>query len=109
MMILIKICLRFYYWDSWFNVWWYNMWRSTSCEHGWYGWYNMWLSSIGWSKSRCVWEWGNWPDDIMCDDIKCEDQHLASILGMDDIIYDDLTCNALNQSVCELVLLGLMI
>ena len=24
-------------------------------------------------------------DDIMCDDITCEDLHLASVAGMDDI------------------------
>ena len=26
----------------------------------------------------------------MCDDIICEDQHLASVAGIDDIICDDL-------------------
>ena len=26
----------------------------------------------------------------MCDDITCEDLHLASVAGMDDITYDDL-------------------
>ena len=30
-------------------------------------------------------------DDIMCDDITCEDLHLASVAKMDDIICDDLT------------------
>ena len=29
-------------------------------------------------------------DDIMCDDITCEDLHLASVAGMDDIPCDDL-------------------
>ena len=29
-------------------------------------------------------------DDIMCDDITCEDLHLASVAGMDDQTYDDL-------------------
>ena len=29
-------------------------------------------------------------DDIMCNDITCEDLHPASVAGMDDIIYDDL-------------------
>ena len=29
-------------------------------------------------------------DNIMCDDITCEDLHLASVAGMDDITYDDL-------------------
>ena len=30
-------------------------------------------------------------DDIICDDIKCEDLHLASVAGMDDIPCDDQT------------------
>ena len=38
-------------------------------------------------------------DDIMCDEITCEDQHLASVAGMDDIPYDDLTYYNLIQSV----------
>ena len=29
-------------------------------------------------------------DYIMCDDITCEDLHLASVAGMDDIPCDDL-------------------
>ena len=29
-------------------------------------------------------------DDIMFDDIACEDLHLASVVGMDDVTYDDL-------------------
>ena len=29
-------------------------------------------------------------DDIMCDDIKCDNRHLASVAGMDDITCDDL-------------------
>ena len=29
-------------------------------------------------------------DNIMCDDITCEDLHLASVAGMDDIPCDDL-------------------
>ena len=29
-------------------------------------------------------------DAIMYDDITCEDQHLASVAGMDDITCDDL-------------------
>ena len=28
-------------------------------------------------------------DDLICDDITCEDLHLASVAGMDDITYDD--------------------
>ena len=38
-----------------------------------------------------------WIDDILCDDITCEDLHLASAAGMDDIICDDLTYDDLNQ------------
>ena len=30
-------------------------------------------------------------DSIMCDDITCEDLHLASVAGMDDILCDNLT------------------
>ena len=30
-------------------------------------------------------------DDIMCADKTCEDLHLASVAGMDDITCDDLT------------------
>ena len=44
----------------------------------------------------------------MCDDITCEDLHLASVAGMDDITYDDLTYDDLNQE-CEIIGLGLMI
>ena len=29
-------------------------------------------------------------DDIMCDDITCEDLHLAIVAGMDDLTYDDI-------------------
>ena len=31
-----------------------------------------------------------WIDDIIYDDITCEDLHLASVAGMDDITSDDL-------------------
>ena len=30
-------------------------------------------------------------NDIMCDDITCEDLHLAGVAGMDDITCADLT------------------
>ena len=40
----------------------------------------------------------------MCDDITCDDLHLASMVGMDDITYDDL-----NPDVCEIMVLGLII
>ena len=36
-------------------------------------------------------------DDIMCDDITCEDLHLASVAGMDNIICDNLTYDDLNH------------
>ena len=35
-------------------------------------------------------------DDIMCDDIICEDLHLASVAGIDAILCDDLTYDDLN-------------
>ena len=35
-------------------------------------------------------------DDIMCDNITCEDLHLVSVAGMDDIPCDDLTYDDLN-------------
>ena len=45
----------------------------------------------------------------MFDDITCEDLHLASMVGLDDIICDDLAYDDINQDVCENVVLGLMI
>ena len=45
----------------------------------------------------------------MCDDIICEDLHLASMARMDDITCEDLTYDDLNPDVCEIVVLGLMI
>ena len=41
-------------------------------------------------------------DDIMCDDIKYEDLHLASVAGMDAIACDDLTYDDLNQGCVRL-------
>ena len=41
-------------------------------------------------------------DDIMCDDITCEDLHLASVAGMDDIPCDDLTYDDLNPECVRL-------
>ena len=29
-------------------------------------------------------------DYIMCDEITCEDLHLASVVGLDDLTYDNL-------------------
>ena len=42
-------------------------------------------------------------DDILCDDITCEDLHLASVAGMDDIICDDL---AYDDIIAECVRYG---
>ena len=44
----------------------------------------------------------------MCDDITCEDLHLASVAGMDDITCDNLTYDDAKLYVCEIVVLGLM-
>ena len=41
-------------------------------------------------------------DDIMCDDITCEDLHLASVAGMDDIPCDDLIYEKLNPEYVRL-------
>ena len=35
-------------------------------------------------------------DEIMCDDITCDDLHLACVAGMDDIPCDYLTYDDLN-------------
>ena len=40
--------------------------------------------------------------NIMCDDITCEDLHLASVAGMDDIPCDDLTYDDLNLECVRL-------
>ena len=45
----------------------------------------------------------------MCDDVTCEYPHLASMVGMDDIICDDLTYDDLKPDVCENVVMGYMI
>ena len=39
----------------------------------------------------------------MCDDITCDDLHLASVAGMDDIICDDL---AYDDIIAECVRYG---
>ena len=41
-------------------------------------------------------------DDIMCDYITCNDLHLTSVAGMDDITCDDLTIDDLNPK-CEIM------
>ena len=45
----------------------------------------------------------------MCDDVTCEELHLANVAGMDDITCGDLTYDDVNPDVCENVVLGLMI
>ena len=44
----------------------------------------------------------------MCDDITCEDLHLARVAWKDDITYDDQTYDDLNPEI-EIIRLGLMI
>ena len=44
----------------------------------------------------------------MCEDITCDDIHLASVAGMNDISCDDLTNDDLNPE-SEIMGLGLMI
>ena len=44
----------------------------------------------------------------MCDDITCDDQHLARVAGMDDITCDELTYDDPNQE-CKIMGLGFMI
>ena len=41
-------------------------------------------------------------DDIMCDDITCEDLHLASMAGMVDITCDDLPYDDLSPECVRL-------
>ena len=38
----------------------------------------------------------------MCDDITCDDLHLASVAWIDDITCDDLTYDDLNQECMRL-------
>ena len=47
-------------------------------------------------------------DYIMCNDKTCEDLHLASVAGMDDIPWDDLKYDDLNPE-CVRLWDGLMI
>ena len=44
----------------------------------------------------------------MCNDITCDDLHLASVAGMDDITCDDLIYDDQNPE-CDIVGLGLII
>ena len=64
-------------------------------------------SKIRRSKSR-VFEILGRGDDIMCDDITCEDLHLASVAGMDVITCGDLTYDDLNPE-CKRLWDGLSI
>ena len=41
-------------------------------------------------------------DDTMCDGITCENLHLTSLAGMDDIICDDLTYDDQNPECVRL-------
>ena len=41
-------------------------------------------------------------DDIMCDDITCEDLRLASVAGMDDVPCDDLIYDNQNPECVRL-------
>ena len=41
-------------------------------------------------------------DDIMCDNITCEDLHLASVAWMDDIPSDNLTYDDQNPGCVRL-------
>ena len=41
-------------------------------------------------------------DDIICDDITCEDLHLAIVVGMDDKTSGDLTYDDLNPECVRL-------
>ena len=56
-----------------------------------------------------MWECCMGIDNIMWDDIICEDKRLASMVWMNDITCDDLTYGDLNPDVRQNVVLGLMI
>ena len=49
-----------------------------------------------------MWDCGIRIDDIMCDDITCEDSQLASVAGMDEITCDDPTYDDLNPECVRL-------
>ena len=53
-------------------------------------------------------DYGTGIDDIMCDDITCDELHLLSLNGMDYITCDVLTYDDLNPEY-EIIGLGLMI
>ena len=38
-----------------------------------------------------MWDYGIGINDIMCDDITCDDLHFTSMAGMDDITCEDIT------------------
>ena len=44
----------------------------------------------------------------MCDDVTCDDLHLASVAAMNDMPCDDLTYDDLNPK-CEIIGMGLII
>ena len=41
-------------------------------------------------------------DDIMCDNVTCEDRHLASVAGIHDITFDDQTYDDLRPECVRL-------
>ena len=41
-------------------------------------------------------------DIIMCDDITCENRHLASVAGLDDITCEDLKYDELSPEIVRL-------
>ena len=55
-----------------------------------------------------MWYYGTGIDYIMFYDKTCDDLHIASVAGMDDITCDDLTYDDLNPE-CEIMILALMI
>ena len=38
--------------------------------------------------------------DMVCDDITCDELHLASVVGMDDITCDNIIYDDLNPDLC---------
>ena len=55
-----------------------------------------------------MWDYEIGIDDIMFDDITCDDLRLATVARIDDITCDDLTYDDQNLE-CEFMGLGLMI
>ena len=53
-------------------------------------------------KIQSVWDFGIGIEDIMCDDITCEDLHLPSVTGMYDITCEYQTFDDLNPECVSL-------